>query len=110
MEPASHALKIIVTDRNEGRVDGASVCAQFWSDERPQPVMTTDGVATVLVPEDADVVAVVAVKSGVGLDYWEPDEHLEKSRHHGVKPSAIPDLVTLVLDGAKTVRGLVKGS
>lgn len=110
MEPALQTLKIIVTDRNGGRVDGANVYARFWSDERPQPVMTTDGAATIFVPQDADVVTVIALKSGVGLDYWEPDEHLEKSRHSGLKPSAMPDRVTLVLDGAKTVRVLVKGS
>ncbi len=90
-------LSVHVTDAKERPVSEASV--EVLASHEPVAHGKTDGkgLATVRVPEGAEVEWIVALKSGVGFDYFE-------NYKSWLQPLPLPKQVKLVLDGARQVR------
>jgi hypothetical protein len=95
LKPA-RTLTVNVVDANGAPVPDATVEALA----QLSTIGTTNeaGVATILLPPDEPVDWVIALKNGVGFDYYE---------NQGERPALdvlpLPDTISLVLDGARTV-------
>lgn len=98
MKP-SHPVEVFVKDVNGEPVIGAGV--EIIHDHAPLIYAFTnmDGIAEFKVPADARVSWVIALKSGVGFDYYENYRSLQSPER-----PMLANRIELVLDGARTVR------
>jgi len=96
----SRVVRVHVTNAKGRPVSDASV--EVFASHEPVAHGKTDrkGLATVRVPEGAEVEWIVALKSGVGFDYFENYESWPPPS----KPPKPPEQVKLVLDGARRAR------
>jgi hypothetical protein len=90
----SCVVKARVVDSAGAPVIGAKIAAQHAYDFVAYAESDTDGWGILRMPEDAKVTNIVAVKAGVGFDYF---ENKASEKWLDVKP--LPSEVTLTLDG-----------
>ncbi|MHC4983708.1 MAG: MSCRAMM family protein [Planctomycetota bacterium] len=100
-------VTVLVTDTNGRKVSGATVGAIAFSHLGAEDAVTADGVAILRLPEGSDFGGILALKAGVGFDYWKPPD---RGSRIVVGPTTPPRELHVVLDGAKTVRVRVEGS
>ncbi|MBN1345328.1 MAG: M48 family metalloprotease [Phycisphaerae bacterium] len=93
----SHAVAIRVVDGSGKPVPGASIEALHVPaiETRTSPA----GSATLYLPKDAKIRGIVALKSGVGFDYFAREE-----RSHSIGEEPLPSEMKFVLDGVDPVR------
>lgn len=98
LKPA-RPLSIRVTDAGGKGVPGAAV--EVMETYAPLVDATTDerGLARFQLPADANILWINALKPGVGYDYYENYPWWTT-----LQGSLLPEQITLVLDGAQTVR------
>ena len=95
----SHRVEVRVVDDKGAALSGAKVAAIHSYRVVAVSETGADGMADLFVPADAKLEEVVAVKPGLGFDYFE--NYLTKP---SVDLQGLPTKVTLTLDGAATVR------
>lgn len=101
LKPAQE-LRAIVVNSEGAAVEGAAVEVLAWEELKFEPKRTDGkGVATFRIPGDTWVNAVIALKDGVGADYY---EHTQSSPARPESKQPPPSDVRLVLDGARDVR------
>jgi beta-lactamase regulating signal transducer with metallopeptidase domain len=95
----SRQVAVIVKDANGRPVGDAGV--EVIHAYEPLPFVRTDakGIALLRIPADAKVGWVIALKSGVGFDYFENYQSLQSRER-----PPLPERIELTLDGARTVR------
>jgi len=107
---AAKLVTVRVIDKQGAAVPNASIMVpvEYTSAPVPRPfpllLAQTDaqGLAHLRVPADARVPNVVALKPGVGLDYYEVDRVVARLGKSELLP--LPEKITLVLAGARTVK------
>ncbi len=98
-------VEVRVTDATKAPVAGAAVEAAGNFAVLDDRATGPDGSARLLIPADAKVEWVVALKSGRGFDYAEfgPIDELQQSKG-GAPATEMPASVVLTLDGARTAQ------
>lgn len=100
MTSSSRSVRIYVHDPAGLPVPGAVVeVVQFCQGPIPPSITTAEGIATLNLPADVGELNVLALKPGVGLDYFEVYRSWPPHRE---MPALAPE-VHLVLDGAREV-------
>lgn len=103
----SRIVRVHVRDAAGAPVDGAAIEAVGF-DYQGSATADPDGDATLRVPADAEILWVIALKSGAGFDYFENYEAKPVAARDRARPAIdivpLPAEVTLTLDGARTTR------
>lgn len=99
LKPAA-TVRVSVVDGRGTAVPGAIVAVDDEAAMLAHSTTDASGSATMRVPADAKVNVVVALKGGMGFDYF------ENYRSSNEKVMPVPAAVKLVLDGARSVRSM----
>src|SRR5438874_1402444 len=96
----SYAVRVVVRDQAGRPVRMATVEIAWGENCTFPPALTSmDGTVNLLVPPEAKVYNLLALKPGAGLDYFEN----YASWPPGDEVAPLPSEIVLVLDGAREV-------